>query len=119
VQPLSLRSIDEVYGPGFVQHRGPAGDIRGRQQLRGFWEVVHATIPDLKLTRTLCISQGDVVAALVGCRGTHERPLPGVAPAGERVELVGNVFDQVIRGRIVDEWPLVDTAGLVGRGSAD
>ncbi len=46
-------------------------------------------------------------------RGTHDGDLMGTPPTGRDVAFIGLTVSRCRDGRIVEEWELVDTVGLL------
>ena len=60
---IDERNLDEafeLYALDYVYH-GPAGELRGRDGIRGLWEVFLAGFPDLHSTVQDIISEGNKV----------------------------------------------------------
>jgi steroid delta-isomerase-like uncharacterized protein len=83
-QAIAAHDIDralELLGED-VDFRSPAGDIRGREQVRPFLESYVAGFPDAVFEVSAVISGGDEAAAMEGTyRGTNTGAMQ--SPAGE------------------------------------
>ncbi len=81
---IDERKLDEafeLYALDYIYH-GPTGDIRGRDGIRGLWEVFLIGFPDLKSTVLDTISEGNKVVLRWRIVGTHTGEFLGVPPSG-------------------------------------
>ena len=78
-------ALDPFFAPGHVHHSGREVVLDSEGLKRGFAGVL-AAIPDYRATLTQLIAEGEMVAAFLVVRGTHQgqwRPrFPGVLPVG-------------------------------------
>ena len=75
--------------------------------LEGFKESFRAALasfPDYEITIDDQIAEGNKVVTRYTASGTQEGDFMGVAPTGERIELVGIDIDQIEDGKIVAHW---------------
>jgi steroid delta-isomerase-like uncharacterized protein len=108
--------LDEIYGPGFVAH-GPARDYTldednesGRQ-----WR---AAFPDLEVEVLRTVADKDFVAVHWRGSGTNTVAAGGMPGKGARASIEGMTFFRFVKGRIVEEWSLIDMASLARQLSA-
>jgi predicted ester cyclase len=76
-------------------------------------ETYRSAIADLRVAIDHQFTEGDYVATRVTIRGTHDGELMGTPPTGREVEFTGLTVSRCRDGRIVEEWELVDTVGLL------
>jgi predicted ester cyclase len=110
--------LDEIVDPACVTHqvRSAAGAIaaaaRGPLALREHIESWLAAFPDINVTTDLkCVCDTQVVS-WVTMRGTHTGPWQGVPPTGREVTIRTVAQHRVEKGRIVEDWVIVETLGL-------
>jgi predicted ester cyclase len=67
-----------------------------------------AGFPDLSITVEDVMAEGDLVAARVVMRGTHQGEFQGLAPTGKRVEVKAIDMFRISNGKIVEHWGHAD-----------
>ncbi len=90
--------ISPDYAEVHENTRHPLGLEGARQHVLG----VRRTYPDLQLTVTRQIAEGDWVVTQVVMRGTHQGEWLGITPTGKAVEITAVNIDRVVDGRIVE-----------------
>jgi len=112
---IDERKLDEafeLYTLDYIYH-GPAGDLRGRDGIRGLWEVFLAGFPDLHSTVLDTISEGDKVVLRWRIEGTHTGDFLGVPPSGNNITLDVTEIFRVENGQLVEAWDQWDRLGLM------
>jgi len=79
----------------------PDGGLDGFKES---FKTALASFPDYSITIDDQIAEGDKVVTRYTASGTQEGDFMGVAPTGERIELVGIDIDQIEDGKIVAHW---------------
>lgn len=102
--------LGELLEPGFVLH--PL-ELRGQEGLVGMIQAFRTAFADLRVTVDHQIAEGDQVASRATFRGRHVGELMGIAPTGREVEFTAIAISRCRDGRIVEEWELIDMAGLM------
>jgi predicted ester cyclase len=103
-------ALDAIVSPDYVLH---PGEIRGVDGLREMVEAYRSAIAGLHITIDQQFTEGDLVATRYTIRGTHEGELMGTPPTGRDVAFTGITISRCRDGKIVEEWELVDTVGLL------
>jgi steroid delta-isomerase-like uncharacterized protein len=103
-------ALDAIVSPDYVLH---PEEIRGVEGLKEMVETYRSAIADLRITIDQQFTEGDCVATRFTVRGTHEGDLMGTPPTGRGVEFTGITISRCRDGKIVEEWELVDTVGLL------
>jgi len=117
-QVLSLideRNLDEafeLYALDYIYH-GPAGELRGRDGIRGLWDVFLTGFPDLHSTIEDMISEGDKVVLRWRVEGTHTGEFMGVAPSNMKITLGITEIFRVENGQLVEAWDQFDQLSLM------
>ena len=75
--------------------------------------AIYTAFPDSHYTIEDLVAEGDRVVVRWTSRGTHRGPFRGVAPTGRRVGVTGISIYRMAGGKIVDEWAVADTLGLL------
>ena len=112
---IDERNLDEafeLYALDYIYH-GPAGDLRGRDGIRGLWEVFLAGFPDLHSTVLDTISEGNKVVLRWQIEGTHTGDFLGVPPSGNKITLDVTEIFRVENGQLVEAWDQWDRLGLM------
>jgi predicted ester cyclase len=86
--------LDEIAVPGLA---GPA---------RGVVAAFRAAFPDYRITITAQVAEGELVATVWSCAGTHRgewpSPMGPIAPTGKPVTFTGTTTLRVIDGRMAE-----------------
>jgi len=116
-----LQNLQEFAAPEYTNH-DPKGDItQGPQNLAGF----HSASPDLHLTITQILGEGDFVAVQWTAVGTHQRPFAHMTsefagPAkGRSVSITGMWLFRFEGDTIAELWNHWDRHHLLEQTSAD
>ena len=112
---IDERNLDEafeLYALDYIYH-GPAGDLSGRDGIRGLWEVFLAGFPDLHSTVLDTISEGNKVVLRWQIEGTHTGEFLGVPPSGNNITLDVTEIFRVENGQLVEAWDQWDRLGLM------
>lgn len=102
-------------------YRTPGEELVGAEALRGLFSMYHAAFPDLHLRIDDMFGEADRVATAFTLTGTNDGELMGMPPTGRRVSVHGIIHSRVRKGRIAEEWELLDEAALFRQleGEAD
>ena len=103
-------ALDAIVSGDYVLH---PEDVRGVEGLKGMATAYRSAIADLHITIDHQFTEGDHVATRYTIRGTHEGDLMGTPPTGRDVAFTGITVSRCRDGKIVEEWELVDTVGLL------
>ena len=112
---IDERKLDEafeLYALDYIYH-GPAGELRGRDGIRGLWEVFLTGFPDLHSTIEDMISEGDKVVLRWRIEGTHTGDFMGVAPSNKKITLGITEIFRVENGQLVEAWDQFDQLSLM------
>jgi steroid delta-isomerase-like uncharacterized protein len=118
---IDERNLDEafeLYALDYIYH-GPAGELRGRDGIRGLWEVFLTGFPDLHSTVLDIISEGDKVVLRWRIEGTHTGEFLGVAPSDKKITLDVTEIFRVENGQLVEAWDQWDRLGLMQQIGGD
>jgi steroid delta-isomerase-like uncharacterized protein len=111
----NLDILDETHAPEWVHHDPsiPA-DLEGgatgnRERLA---EVIEA-FPDIHYTLEELIAERNQVVVRFTVRGTHQGEFAGIPATGKQVAMEGIVIHRLADGKIVEDWVVRDTLGLL------
>ncbi|MDQ3720632.1 MAG: ester cyclase [Actinomycetota bacterium] len=105
-------ALDEVVAPDYVLH---PEEVRGVDGLKEMVEGYRNALSGLRVTIDQQLTEGDYVATRFTIRGTHDGDLMGTPPTGKDVAFTGIAISRCQDGRIVEEWEITDTLGLLGQ----
>jgi predicted ester cyclase len=113
---IDERKLDEAFELYALdyQYHGPGGqELRGRDGIRGLWEVFLVGFPDLRSTIEDIVSAGDKVVLRWRLEGTHTGEFMGVAPTNVEITLGLIEIFRVADGQLVEAWDQYDRLGLM------
>jgi steroid delta-isomerase-like uncharacterized protein len=103
--------LDEIYGPGFVAH-GAQADYTLEQDNESGKEWRKAA-PDLQVSVKRTVADADFVAVHWNAKGTNSVAAAGLPGKGGKVDIDGMTFFRFSKGRIVEEWSVMDIATMM------
>jgi steroid delta-isomerase-like uncharacterized protein len=119
------RFFEEVWSTGNVALRDSflAADYRGhvagsaepldREGWTAWFTGFREAFPDAQFTVEDMVAEGNLVAARLTMRGTHQGELNGIPPTGREVVVSGMSFERIVDGRIVEGWNENDALGML------
>ena len=111
INERNLAKVDEL-APDYVFH--DAGNpIHGPEAFKQVVGAFLTAFPDLRLTVDDQIAEGDQVLTRFSMRGTHRGAFMGLAPTGKAVTITGLLLSRIRGGKVVEEWEICDTLGLL------
>ena len=102
--------LDALVQPGFQHH--PPGKTMTLAEFKDGGAFVHRVFADYHLTIDELIVSGDRVAIRWTATGMHVGSFFGEPPSGRRIAVQGMHLHHVSDGRIVDDYEVIDMAGL-------
>lgn len=112
--------LDQVYATdGYVNHQtlvqmgGNSAKTMGREQAKNYFAARFKAFPDVTLETDIRTGYGDLIAANLVWRGTHQGEYLGIPATGKKV--AWNSTDILrVRGKyFAEHWGAVDFYGLV------
>lgn len=92
VNGRDLGLLDELLAEDFVEHEEFPGLSPDREGVKQFFAMFHSGFPDGTFAVEQLVAEGDVVAARVTIRGTHEGEFLGIPATGRPVEVAAMDF---------------------------
>jgi steroid delta-isomerase-like uncharacterized protein len=112
----NLDVVDEIFAAGIVVNGAPIG----REGVRKSMNRHLTAFPDLHVTITDTVAEGNKVAIWYTVQGTHRGEFEGVRPTDKRVSWTGVDLFQIGGGKISEARFLSDSLGLQRQlGAAD
>ena len=103
--------LDEIYAPGFVAH-SPSADYTLEEDNES-GKLWRQAFPDLKVKVERTVANDDLVAVHWSATGTNSVAAAGMPGEGAVASVQGMTFFRFAAGRIIEEWSLIDMAGLM------
>ena len=108
-----LIAFDELLDPAFILHDAPSGLPPGIEGCKVIDVTFRTAFPDYKHTIHDLIAEGDKVVARWTFHGTNEGDFQGLPPTGKKVTIPGISVFRLVDGKIMDDWTISDTFGLM------
>jgi steroid delta-isomerase-like uncharacterized protein len=99
-----------IYTRDFVAHAASANyNLEQDLAASGSW---HLAMPDLKVVVERTVADRDMVAVHWQVVGTNTVAAGGMPGKGDRIGIEGMTFFRFVRGKIAEEWTVLDIATL-------
>ncbi len=113
-----LELADELFSADCVTHQlrlgaDPAGAPRGPEVMKHHVGEWLASFPDIQFTIEQMLADGDRVMTQCTARGTHSAAWLGIPATGRFVAIQMFVVHRIEDVRIVEDWVLVDSLGVL------
>ncbi|GAB3341557.1 hypothetical protein GCM10027299_55860 [Larkinella ripae] len=104
----------DVFSKDYIWHQMDGKDTHSRQDSSHvvMLKYILKAIPDIQYTIDSMISEGDLVAVNSTATGIIKDGFMGIAAAGKKVRFKQMFFFRLADNKIVEEWEVVDVAGL-------
>jgi len=113
VNRRNLAAVADLMVPGFVAHWAGRPDVQGAEAWIAAVEPILGAVPDLRYTIDAVTAEGDLVGMRYHWTGTQTGEIRGIPATGKRVSVAGMGFFQFKDGRLIEEWAVDDTMGLL------
>ena len=103
----NLDSFQELMDDKFINHAALPGSDNGPQgMLNTFNNILRPAMPDLKVTILQQVAEGDLVTSQKNINVTHNGPLLGILPTGQKLSI--DVIDivRIENGKYMEHWGL-------------
>ena len=105
---------DEIFAPDYVGHNPTdPQDVRGPEGAKERASIYRSAFPDVRLSIEEQVAEEDRVVTRWIANGTHQGEMMGIAPTGNQVRVEGITISHIQEGKILQEWELFDTLGLM------
>jgi len=109
---VNLAGVDEIFAADFIFHN-PGRKRRGdREGIKRSTVNARKTFPDMRLSITDQIAEGDRVVSFYSGIGTHSATSLGIAATGKLVNINGIIVSRVADGKVAEEWYYDDLYSL-------
>jgi steroid delta-isomerase-like uncharacterized protein len=114
----NLDALDAIISPDYVLHDpSMPEEVRGVEGAREMIETYRSAF-GLRVTIEHQFAYGDYVATRYTAHGTHDSEFLGVPPTGREMTAAGICISRCRDGKVVEEWDLWDTLGVLQQISA-
>lgn len=110
---ITLR--DSFLAADYTGHVSGSAEPLDREGWTAWFTGFRTAFPDARFTVEDMIAEGNLVAARLTMRGTHQGELNGIAPTGREVTVTGMSIERVVDGQIVEGWNENDALGMLGQ----
>ena len=112
-----LELADELFDEHCITHQlqigsDPKGAPRGPEAMKHHVADWLASFPDIHFTVEQMLAEGDRVMTQCYALATHTATWLGIPATGRAVKIQMFVVHRIARGRIVEDWVLVDSLGV-------
>jgi steroid delta-isomerase-like uncharacterized protein len=87
--------------------------LRGPEAIKEHVAGWIASFPDLRFNIEQMLREGDRVVMQLVMEGTHQSTWLGIPASGKKVEIRMFTVHRVVQGKIVEDWVLVESLGLL------
>lgn len=101
-------AIDEYFVPDTMAHGLGAEAMRGPEAFKPFFRAFRNAMPDIKVTITHTVSEGNMCATHCDVEATHTGDSLGFAATNKKVKFSGFTLTRVENGRIIEGWNTYD-----------
>lgn len=109
----NLAVADELIDPECLDHEAHPGGDRGPESIRALITMLRTAFPDLHFAIEHLVAEGDTVAGRLIMSGTHEGPLMGMAPTGQKVRQNHMHFVRFRDGKAIEHWGVRDDVTMM------
>ncbi len=110
----NVEVADEISAPDYIgMNPTDPQDVRGPEGAKELANMYRSAFPDVRLIIEEQVAEGDKVVTRWIAYGTHQGEMMGIAPTGNQVRVEGITISHIQEGKIVQEWELFDTLGLM------
>jgi len=109
-----LGVVDELVTSDYIGHDPALPEpLRGPEDVKDFIATYLVAFPDGRMTITMQLAEGDLVATRWVAQGTHEGDLMDVEPTGREVTVTGLTISRLEDGKISEEFRSWDFYGML------
>jgi steroid delta-isomerase-like uncharacterized protein len=112
-----LELAHELFDENCITHQlrvgnDPAGAPRGPEAMKRHVADWLASFPDIHFTVEQMLAEGDRVMTQCHALATHSATWLGIPATGKAIKIQMFMVHRIARGRIVEDWVLVDSLGV-------
>jgi predicted ester cyclase len=107
----NIVALFELYTPGYIEHTRK-GDI-SLEQVKKTTSMFFTAFPDSSFTVDNMVAESDKVAYQVTIKGTHKGLYMGIAPTGNKIEMIDTSIKRITNGKFAESWGTLDIMSLM------
>jgi predicted ester cyclase len=108
-----LSVIEEVVDPAFVEHGSAPGVPPTRDGLKQLFTMYLKAFPDMKVSITHLVAEGDLVLIHHLTTGTHKGDFMGMPATGKAVKFDEMHLVRFANGKVIEHWGVEDTMTMM------
>jgi steroid delta-isomerase-like uncharacterized protein len=105
--------IDEIFDPAYVDHETMPGVPPTREGLKQLFSMFFKAFPDMKITVTHMIAEGDFVVIHHLSTGTNKGEFMGMQATGKAVKYNEMHLIRIANGKVVEHWGVEDSMTMM------
>ena len=106
-----LEAYFEFLAPEYVDHATTR--VLSLEQDKQFYTMFFSAFPDCSVTIEDMVAEGDKVAYRITVRGTHKGEFMGIAPTGNKIEMINTAIVKIVDGKFVETRATIDGLRLM------
>jgi steroid delta-isomerase-like uncharacterized protein len=111
---MNLDVVDELFATDYMGYFAvDSKPVSGIEACKQFMSGYFVAFPDAHFDIEDMFGEGEKVVARWTVRGTHKGNLGPIPPTGKRITVPGIWILRVVGGKIVEQWGINDTFGLM------
>ncbi len=110
----NMELASEVYSPDIKRHLVDRVRplVEGLDAFNQYCKFLRTAYPDMKFVATDTTVSGDKIILVYNFTGTNSGPRGNMQPTGKKVDFSGVVINQVVDGKITEQWVYANMASL-------
>jgi predicted ester cyclase len=108
-----LSVIEEVIDPAFVDHEPAPGIPPTRDGMKQLFTMYLKAFPDMKVSITHLVAEGDLVLIHHLTSGTHKGEFMGMPATGKSVKFDEMHLVRFANGKVIEHWGVEDTMTMM------
>jgi len=109
----NLGVVDEIISTNYVRHGLAPGAPHGPESTKKVFTMMRTAFPDIHITVEPMVGEGDMIAAQLTHRGTHEGEFMGIAPTGKQVTAITIGIYRFAGNKLEEAWIQMDELGML------
>jgi predicted ester cyclase len=113
IEARDFDRIDQLFADDYVEHAA-MGDVHGREAFKDFLRGWFAAFPDMTMTVSDVVQEGNIVYWTLSYSGTNTGEFNGMPPTGKHVNVTSALNKGLIRdGKAIEHWQGNDAMELM------
>ena len=109
----NMEGVTALFAADAIDHNPFPGQAPGREGIMQSLGVFHNAFPDLQITLTHLLAEGDKIVDHGVARGTNTGAMLGIPATGKRVEITASNIWRVADGKVMELWHIEDLLGMM------